>query len=666
MSISCSPKDYTLLIAEKPKAAKKIVEAFSKYQQCNKGKAYYWIVRWNGSPVVIASAVGHLFDLNGKSGFPVFEAEWRPIYEINKKAYYTKKYYDLLRWLSSNAKQFINACDYDIEGSVIGYMIIKTFGDLRKAKRMKYSTLTKQEIITAIGDLQPLDIYMVEAGIARHLVDWIWGINVSRALMKAVKSATSKRIILSAGRVQSPSLIQIIKNDIDRSLFVPLPYFKIRVKLDLGKEIYAYLDQDFENKEEAKSVARRIKKEELKVEEVKQADVRIPRPVPFNLGDLQVESGRFFGFSPYKTERLAEELYLNGMISYPRTNSQKIPPSINVGEIIRGLREGPLKKYVQVFDSIVAEGPRIRQGQRDDPAHPAIYPTGYFTRVSKDAYRLYDLIVRRFLASASLDAIVRKQDILLRFANGYTLSVGVQSVIEKGWTLIYPRDLKSEDLFNVKKGDKVGVLGVNVVMYTTKPSVGLSRISLLKWMEESKIGTEATRGKIIETLFLRKYVKLKGGYIIPTTLGLTVGEVLDYYFRDLTSVKMTSEMESELELIKYGKKNKDDVIKEVKERISKQVEGFAEKEVGEKIAKGLGLIQYKKCAYCDLEVEKDGLCKYHRMALAQLEKIKIIWEDRSAISEEEAIKRIAKLKTTGKLIKDIIENKWKDDVRHAR
>jgi DNA topoisomerase-1 len=663
--MSCNPYNFLLIIAEKSKAAKKIAEALSpKPRLCRAYSVNFWVFTYQSKNIVVAPAAGHLFNLYGNSSFPVFKADWRPLWEIDKSARYTKKYYDLLKFLSSRAIEYINACDYDIEGSVIGYMIIKFFGDLKKAKRMKFSALTKEDIQKAFHSLQPLDYNMINAGIARHKVDWLWGINVSRALMRALKDVTNKRVILSAGRVQSPTLIYVVNNYIARQQFVPLPYYVTYVTFTIkGRKFKVKLDKQFDSKQKALEFAKLLKGEKIKVKEVREEDNIVPRPPPFNLGDLQAEAGRLLGFSPYITERIAEQLYLDGLISYPRTNSQKIPPTVDIRNIVNGLN-GVFPKLITLLNNLTKGKYVVRQGEKEDPAHPAIYPTGEKPdRLSKREFSLYELITRRFLASISEDAKVRSQRIIFSLSKE-SFQINLQHIIFKGWLLLYPyKEIRDEELLNVKEGDEFEVEQVSVLMKLSSPPISnLTKIDILKWMESSGLGTEATRGRIIETLFDRKYLILKNKrYVEPTNLGIIISKILNDYFSDLTSVKMTSVMESKLNSIISGKTTVEEVVNETISVLRKYLDKYNEVKdlVGRKLGNVLGLLKYEKCKICDLEAYQDGLCKYHYDANKKLDEALKIWRERSGLKEEEVIKKLLISKSTGKFIKDVLKYKSK-------
>jgi len=658
----CEPKNYVLIIAEKSKAAKKIAEALSERPTiCKKYSVNYWVVNYKGRINVIAPAAGHLFSLYGDNSFPVFSMEWRPLWEIDESAKYTKKYYLLLRSLSQNAIEYINACDYDIEGSVIGYMIIKFFGDLKRAKRMRFSALTRHDILKAYANLSPLDYNMINAGIARHKVDWLWGINISRALMLAVKSISNKRVILSAGRVQSPTLIHVVDNEISREQYVPLPIYKINVKMTVGSQTISFtLDKTFDNKEDAQLFASKIKSLRAFVKIVRFEENPLTRPPPFNLGDLQVEAGRILGYSPYYVERLAEELYLDGLISYPRTNSQKIPPSVNINEIVNGL-EGDFSPLIRVLRNITKGEYVVRQGSKDDPAHPAIYPTGSRIqgKLPLQQYKLYELITRRFLASISKDAIIQTQRVIVELRGiNETQEITRQKVKFKGWLLLYPYyEIKDEEFLDVKEGEEVKIESITIKMALTKPTIKrYNKVQLLRWMEDSKLGTEATRGRIIETLFDRKYLVQKKGYIYPTPLGIVVVEILKDYFKDITSVELTSKMEEKLESIIEGKITVDDVVKETTFILSNYLKNYekVKDKIGIKLSEILGLKNYEKCKFCELKAEYNGLCKYHYEALVKLKEAIEMWKRRTKMDEKTILKKIYTSKSTGKYVKDVV------------
>ena len=226
-------KDCILIITEKPQAANKIASALAAPKSPNKyseNKAPFYELTHENEKIIVASAVGHLFNLTyqeGQVGWPIFKTKWTPSFSLNKSAAFTKNYYNLLKKLSKRAKEVIIATDYDIEGEVIGWNVLRFIVKKENAKRMKYSTLTKNELLKSYQQTMPeLDWGQAYAGETRHLTDWLYGINLSRALMSAIKTAGSFRI-LSIGRVQGPALKIIVDRDKEIKNFKPKSYWQV-------------------------------------------------------------------------------------------------------------------------------------------------------------------------------------------------------------------------------------------------------------------------------------------------------------------------------------------------------------------------------------------------------------------------------------------------------
>src|SRR3989344_4675788 len=229
-------KEYLMIITEKPQAAQKIALAISpdarKYTE--DGASYFELVSDEGKKILVASAVGHLFNLTyapGQKGWPIFNLIWQPSYE-RKTSAFTKKYYNLLKKLSKKAKEFIIATDFDIEGEVIGWNILRFICNEKTAKRMKYSTLTKDELKKAFDSPLPTpDWGNAYAGESRHFLDWLYCINLSRALMSSLKHAGIFKI-LSIGRVQGPALKIIIDREREIDNFKSVPFWQVFADID--------------------------------------------------------------------------------------------------------------------------------------------------------------------------------------------------------------------------------------------------------------------------------------------------------------------------------------------------------------------------------------------------------------------------------------------------
>ena len=236
------PEKYELLIAEKPTSAKKIAEALAdgKVAQEKNKKVTYFTFTHKGKQIVIASCLGHLYGLveKEKNGwkYPTFSYEWKPIYEFAKRLSSTKDFIDTLKKLAKNADAFTVCTDFDDEGTVLGLNAIRFACGQKDAHRMKFSTLTKKDLIESYEKkMKTMDWGQARAGIARHELDWIYGINNSRALTLALKTAGMFKI-LSTGRVQGPALKIIVDKDREINKFKAEPFWQIKLEGEVGKQ----------------------------------------------------------------------------------------------------------------------------------------------------------------------------------------------------------------------------------------------------------------------------------------------------------------------------------------------------------------------------------------------------------------------------------------------
>ncbi len=662
-------KEPVLVIAEKPKAARKIAEALSQHFIIRKYEDVpYYEIKSTPLIIYIASAVGHLYTLHTEhQGYPVFEYKWIPAHVVEEEKKYSRKYLELLSKLARACKYYVNACDYDIEGSVIGYLIIKFHGSEERAFRAKFSSLVQSELRASFENLTSLDYDMIESGLCRHELDWIWGINVSRALTSAIYYSTKRRITLSAGRVQTPTLKYVADKELERALFIPLPQYTITIKLRKANKVFTA--EFTENPVPDIKTASAVKNAVLKSRYLFVKDYIVERkeyspPPPFNLSDLQYEAARILGFTPLKTQKIAEELYLEALISYPRTNSQKLPPSLNYEEILQKLAR--IDKYRSLVTQLLRETRGILkpvEGEKEDPAHPAIYPTGNIPQnLTREQWALYDLIVRRFLAVFAPRAVtLHTRTILETPLTGYKFTCSGVVVEYPGWLTYYPFHTPSTKIIpHLTRGEKVEVVSVTVRESYTRPPAKLKKIDILKWMESVEIGTEATRAPIIEKLFERGYLKSKKNSVEITDLGLGVIEVISNFFPELTSVDLTRKFEKLINEVKTGVKSRAQVIEEAKNVLKALLESFNKQinDIGVLLSSRLGIINnYTKCFIptCRREVFEGSLCKYHYEAYKRLRELYSEWYRRKNISYEEYLKKLTSLKSTGALVKDIIE-----------
>ncbi len=570
---------YTLIITEKPQAAMKIAYCLADTSPIKKnffGVPYYEIEH-KGNKYVVGSAVGHLFGLAEKektNEFPVFDLIWKP------KGGFSLKYLNALRNLAKEADNFIVACDYDVEGEVIGFNVLRFICNRQDAHRMKFSTLTKPELMKSFDEmLEHVDFGQAYAGETRHYLDWMYGINLSRALTNTTKSVGGFAI-LSIGRVQGPALAFIVSKEREINAFKPQAYWTVSIdcqdkknyefNAEYPKQIFDYDEtHDFKKLEGKKGNALTTKEQRE----------MFPWP-PFDLTNLQTESYRLFKLTPSQTLAIAQKLYLSGLISYPRTSSQKLPPTIGYKKIIEKLSD----KYPFV-KNITREYPI--QGGKTDPAHPAIFPTGESSKkLTQQEKNIYDLIVKRFVSCFCDSATIDEKEIKIESEGKEFIAKG-KKISKKGWLEIYPTAIQEKELEDVN--GVVDILKVYIEEKETQPPRRYSPASIITELEKRHLGTKSTRASIIETLYKRGYIT--GTSIQATQLGMKVVETLEKNSPLILDEQLTRNFEEKMENLQE-KKNKEEmqqeeknILTEAKKIITNIIDGFKTKE--ETIGKSL-------------------------------------------------------------------------------
>ena len=585
---------YELIICEKPSAANKMADALAEGKPLKKSsreKVPYYEITRGKRDIVIVPAVGHLYGLEEKEKkgwtFPVFDIEWKPASEINKKADFSKKYLNTIKRLAKDADEFTVACDYDQEGSVIGNNIIKFACKQKDANRMKFSTLTKPDLIEAYENKSAhLDWGQVKAGDTRHHLDFFNGINYSRALTSSIKKAGSFKL-MSTGRVQGPSLKIIVDREKEIKAFKPVPFWQIELNgnVNAGSIIAWHKKDKFWDKKEADKVMKNVKEEKQAIiSNVQKKQFKQAPPTPFDLTTLQTEAYRCLRIAPKETLAIAQELYTSGCISYPRTSSQKLDPKIGFKKILNNLAKQ--KNYTGLINKLLSKkGLAPNDGKKTDPAHPAIYPTGIGPKTFKDQEKkVYDLIVKRFMATFAEHALRQTMTIDIDCKEEIFIAKGT-TTIEKGWHIFYEPYVKieEEELPEVNKNDTVSVKKIKLHEKETQPPKRYTPASIIRELEKRNLGTKATRSEIVDTLFKRGYVD--GKSIEATELGIRTLETLEKYTPKIVEEELTKHFEDEMEKIREGKSKKEDVLKHAKEAITKIIEDFKkhEKKIGKEL-----------------------------------------------------------------------------------
>ena len=612
-------QSLTLIITEKPDAAKRIALALdvdgTPKNKTEKGITYYLIKR--DVPIIVVPALGHLYTVinqkKEKYNYPVFNFNWAPRYMVERKAYRIRSCIDIISKLAKKAEIFIDACDYDIEGSIIGYTILKYACKNKEeiAHRMKYSTLAKEEIIRAYNELSPhLDFSIIEAGLTRHEVDWLYGINLSRALTIIAKNHSNHYATLSTGRVQGPTLNFLETREINRRIFVPTPYWQIKAKVKIGRSLVEAEHKRgiIKKKCVLDNIITNCVGKNCAIERIEKAERHLTPPFPFYLGSLQREAYKLFKITPVHTAKIAQRLYLEALISYPRTSSQKLPISIGYRTIMEKLRKYP--EYEKLTADLLSKRfLKPNEGTKNDSAHPAIFPTGNPPdRSLKIAEKkILDLVIKRFLAVFNEYAIIQETTINISIDNN-PFAINGAKIVEEGWTRFYKPyfRLKNNILPTIIKNQKVRLIKLISEKKFTRPPFRFNPSSILKRMEKENIGTKATRSGIVQTLEKRKYIF--GEKIVVSELGFEVSEILREYCPAVVSIDLTRKLEERMEKIKQGKEKRENVIKDTIELLMKTTKILKTKEkiIGARLNSAVkkSLIHKREVGYCSFC--KDG------------------------------------------------------------
>jgi DNA topoisomerase I len=591
---------YTLIIAEKPNAANRIADALdvngkAKKTISNRVPNYH---AYNKGNIVVVPALGHLYTIackqKGKRDYPVFDYQWVPRYQAERKASLIRVWLRVISDLAKNAENFVDACDFDIEGSIIGYNILKYAcgGKEQVAKRMKYSTLTKEELQQSYSCLLPhLDFALVEAGLTRHEVDWLYGINLSRALTQAVQHSSGQYSTLSTGRVQGPTLKFVESREKTIQTFVPTPYWTITAKIETNDTVLdVEYEKTLETLSEASTLKATCKTKEAQIEAVKIGIFEKNPPLPFDLGTLQSEAYRVFRYTPMRASSVLQRLYLDALISYPRTSSQKLPASINYQTILKKLSEAPIfaKAAAELLSKPVL---KPNEGKKFDPAHPAIYPTGNLPEKPLGVLErnIFELVVKRFFAVFGEPAL--RQSINAKISiNKNIFLFSAERTMSEGWMKFYEPYVQSKEISlpPLIEGQKAKVKRVALTSHFSQSPARFNPRSLLLKMENEQIGTKATRATTIQTLFDRKYLRGTVEFAV-SDIGFEVTEVLSKYCPTIVSPEFTRRLEQEMEAIQQGKQTKQTVLQKATETLKAVSAILKEKEgdIGTKLSKAV-------------------------------------------------------------------------------
>ena len=594
-----------------------------------------------GRHFVICYALGHLYELidvmGNRSIYPVFDVRWMPILKQSSKTRSSivstkiEKIIKTISILSQHATSFIHACDYDQEGEVIGYNILEYAcnGKYKKSLRAKFSALTDDEIGGSFDNLLKSNKRLADAGRSRHMIDFIYGVNLSRALTQSFKAGSdNKRYYnLSIGRVQGPTLAFVVDREMEIRSHVPVPYWTLAAEFKKnGQSVKAYYyPQRINSLSKANLIVHACRNQDGNVAEVKTQDIALKAPNPFNLGDLQKEAYRTLKFTPSNTLAIAEKLYLSALISYPRTSSQKLPSSINFKKIISELSkiDSPFAvfadnskgsetnggSYADMAIKLLSQNSLSpNEGNKTDPAHPAIYPTGERPKgkLENAQLKLFDLIVKRFFATFGEPALNRQTVLKIIVKDNHVFKAKGKKLLHEGWMYFYKPYVNtsmtetSTALPVLYKNDILKCIEMILTEKSTQPPFRFNESSLLEEMEKEKIGTKSTRSEIINTLFRRNYIinsistfknedtndVVSRTGIEPTDLGFKIIQSLRKYVPNIVSTDLTRSMEEQIEEIELGKAKSEFVVDFAKDKLNEAIVFFKQnqKDIGVQIS----------------------------------------------------------------------------------
>lgn len=525
------------------------------------------IKKFLGSNYVVTASNGHVRDLpKSQLGIDV-EHDFEPKYiTIRGKG-------DILANLRKEVKKadkVFLATDPDREGEAIAWHLSKALKlDDKKMFRISFNEITKSAVKASIKEAREIDMDLVDAQQARRALDRIVGYRISPLLWAKVKRG------LSAGRVQSVALRIIADREEEIDAFIPEEYWTLDAELAVKGE-RKHLQAKFygkekekitiRSKEELDRIVKEVEGETFRVADVKKGERSQKPPVPFTTSTLQQEASKVLNFATQKTMRIAQQLYEGidlkgngtiGLITYLRTDSTRVSEEADENT----------RKYVsEVYgEAFVTEGQKKKEdGKKIQDAHEAIRPTDV-TRtpasvkesLSRDQFRLYQLIWKRFVASRMAPAKFETTSVKIA-AGEYRFQVSASRVAFEGFREVYVEsgEEKAENNVLLKSLDVSSELTkkqLDAKQHFTQPPAHYTEAALVKALEELGIGRPSTYAPTISTIIARRYVAKENKNLYLTELGDVVNHIMKQSFPSIVDVNFTAYMEGLLDMVAEGK-----------------------------------------------------------------------------------------------------------------
>ena len=548
-----------LIVTEKNITARKIAQLLlgSAKERKIDGVSVY-----EGDDTAVVGLSGHIVNID----FPAEYNNWQNtapkdlIWANTETRYTQKKIATALKKLAKDASYVTIATDFDREGELIGveaYNIIRDAAPAAKFDRARYSAITRPEIEHAFANTVPIDFSLAAAGEARQKIDLVWGAALTRYI-----SLTCGRLgnsFLSVGRVQTPLLALVVDRERDIKAFTPTPYWELYATFTNGEEFVAgHIGNRFTEKAKAEDIRARLGKTGKVVDYKKEPRVEYP-PIPFSTTEF-IRAAAGIGFSAANAMRVAENLYVNGWISYPRTDNTVYPASLNIRDLIEQFASGEFGKYAQ---RLLEQGTfKPTRGKKETTDHPPIYPVASARKseLKADEWRVYELVVSRFFATLAPPAEYEVRSVCVD-VNGEKFRASGSMLSTPGFRLYYPYGMgKDEVLPEMAVGHELSVKDVTLDEKLTKPPGRYGQGKLVKMMEDLGLGTKSTRHEAIQKLYARNYVH--GNPPVPTNTAFAVVGALEKYADLITKPDMTSRLESDMDSIAEGRIKEESVVQE--------------------------------------------------------------------------------------------------------
>ncbi|CAJ2233941.1 type I DNA topoisomerase [Companilactobacillus paralimentarius] len=548
------------------------------------------IEKYLGRNYHVVASLGHVRDLPKSQMGVDIEHDYEPKYiSIRGKGPVIKD----LKKEAKKAKRVYLAADPDREGEAIAWHVSHLLGLEDDGKnRVVFNEITKDKVKQAFKTPRSIDMNLVDAQQARRVLDRLVGYSISPILWAKVKKG------LSAGRVQSIALKLVIEKENEIKSFVPQEYWTIESTFKHGKDKFKAnfygLDgkkAELKNNDQVQEVLGRVdKKNDFEIDKVTKKERKRFPAAPFTTSSLQQEANKRLNFKTRKTMMIAQQLYegINlgrkegtvGLITYMRTDSKRIS-KVAEAEASKFIHE----EYGEPFAAIKERKDKNQEGAQD--AHEAIRPSSTMRTpkslkdvLSRDQYRLYDLIWSRFVASQMTPAVFDTMTVDLS-QNGVMFRANGSKMKFEGYRKVYQstseKSKKDNILPEISEGDKAKLQSNDPAQHFTQPPARFTEASLVKALEENGVGRPSTYAPTIDTIQRRYYVKLNGKSFEPTELGEIVDNLIQSYFPDIVNIDFTANLEDELDNIEEGKENWVKVVDRYYKPFAKELESAEDK-----------------------------------------------------------------------------------------